>query len=218
LTGRADREKVARQRIEGGAVYARIASFEGGDFERLRQMTTQRIGSGSASELPEGTRRVLVLADASRTRRLFITLFDSREATKAAEERFEQMGDEIPEDVRGRRTSVESFEVTIDEGGEGAAAARVSRTEGSPEQVDDVTAFARDNVLERLRALDGWKGFLALADRDTGRACLISFWESTEALEASEERADDLRRDSAEASGGTIVGVERYEVVFSHTP
>jgi hypothetical protein len=212
-------EKVARQRIEGGAVYARIASFEGGDFERLRQMTAERIGSGSAGDgLPEGTRRVLVLADPSRTRRLFITLFDSREATEAAEDRFEQMGDEIPEDVRGRRTSVESFEVTIDEGGaEDAAAARVTRIEGAPDQIDDAVTYARDNVLERLRALDGWKGALALADRDTGQACLITFWESTDALGASEERATDLRRESAEASGGTISGVERYDVVFSHS-
>jgi len=193
-----------------------VASFEGGDFERLRQVTAERTGSGSEG-LPDGTRRVLVLADPSRERRLFITLFDSREATEAAEQRFEELGDEIPEDVRGRRTAVEAYEVTIDEEGEGAAAARVSRFDGSPDQIDSATEYARDNILPRVRALDGWKGVLSLADRETGRGCLITFWESTDALQASEERADDLRRESADASGGTITSVERYDLVFSHS-
>ncbi|MGZ6691932.1 MAG: hypothetical protein ACXVHQ_31425 [Solirubrobacteraceae bacterium] len=41
-----------------------------------------------------------------------ISFFDSDEA--AAEERFEQMGDEVPESVRGKRVSLASFEVVFD--------------------------------------------------------------------------------------------------------
>ena len=44
-------------------------------------------------------------------RRLFVTMFDSREAVEAAQQRFESMGDEIPEEIRGRRTSVDVYEV-----------------------------------------------------------------------------------------------------------
>jgi hypothetical protein len=43
-----------------------------------------------------------------------ISFFDSEEAATAAEPRFEQMGDEIPESVRGKRISLESFEVAFD--------------------------------------------------------------------------------------------------------
>jgi hypothetical protein len=43
-----------------------------------------------------------------------ISFFDSEEAAAAAETRFEQMGDEIPESVRGKRVSLESFEVAFD--------------------------------------------------------------------------------------------------------
>jgi hypothetical protein len=42
----------------------------------------------------------------------------------------------------------------------------------------------------------------------------VTFWESEEALRASEEAADKLREDSAEAMSDTIAGVERYEVGF----
>ncbi len=74
-------------------MYARVASFEGGDNERLRQMAEERRGSGAM--MPE--------------------FFDSKDQIAAAEQTFDQMGDEIPDDVRGRRTSVDVYEVAWDE-------------------------------------------------------------------------------------------------------
>ena len=89
-------------------MWARVASFEGGDFERLREESDRRMESGDVPEAIEG---MMVLVDRERNRRLFITMFESREAIEAAEAKFESMGDEIPEDVRGRRTSVEYYEI-----------------------------------------------------------------------------------------------------------
>jgi hypothetical protein len=48
------------------------------------------------------------------TRWSVISFFDSEETAAAAEARFEQMGDEIPESIRGKRVSLESFEVVFD--------------------------------------------------------------------------------------------------------
>ena len=94
-------------------MFARVASFEGGDTQQLRELNEQRQEQGSTG-FPEGVRRALVLNDESGGRRLFITFFDSREAIEAAEAHFEAMGDEIPEDVRGRRTSLDVYEVVFD--------------------------------------------------------------------------------------------------------
>jgi len=95
-------------------MYARVASFEGGDTERLRELNEERRASG-ATGMPDGVKRVQVLDDREGGRRLFITLFDSREAADAAEAAFESMGAEIPEEIRGRRTSVAVYEVVFDE-------------------------------------------------------------------------------------------------------
>jgi hypothetical protein len=95
-------------------MYARIASFEGGDIERMREMNEERISSGTMN-FPEGMRRAMALATPDGQRRLFVTFFDSRDAIEAASEQFEQMGDEIPEDVRGRRTAVDVYEVLFDQ-------------------------------------------------------------------------------------------------------
>ena len=62
-------------------------------------------------ELPEGLKSAMVLQDPASGRRLFVTFFDTQEQIAAAEQRFESMGDEIPEDIRGRRTSVDTYEV-----------------------------------------------------------------------------------------------------------
>src|SRR3954447_9976433 len=93
-----------RKRPKELHMYARIATFEGGDTERLRQLNEERMSSGEI-EAPAGMKRLLLLSAAESNKRLFVAFFDSREEIEAARERFESMGDEIPEDVRGRRTS-----------------------------------------------------------------------------------------------------------------
>jgi hypothetical protein len=95
-------------------MFARVASFEGGDGKRILEMNEEAMQSGTMNA-PQEIKRVLLFDDDQRNRRLFITFFDSREAIQAAEERFESMGDEIPEDIRGRRTSVDVYEVVFDQ-------------------------------------------------------------------------------------------------------
>ena len=90
--------------------------------------------------------------------------------------------------------------------------ARMSILEGSPEQIDEGLRHVREEILPQISQQDGFKGIIALTDRQTGKTLGITFWESEEALRASEEAADRLRGDSAQAMGDTIAGVERYEV------
>jgi hypothetical protein len=82
-------------------MFARIATFEGGDVERLRELNEERMSSGEMNP-PPGVKRAMVLQG---SRRLFVTFFDSREELEAAEQRFEEMGNEIPEEIRGKRVS-----------------------------------------------------------------------------------------------------------------
>jgi heme-degrading monooxygenase HmoA len=93
-----------------------------------------------------------------------------------------------------------------------AVYARISTLEGSPEHIDEGLRQVRENVLPQIQQQEGFKGMVALADRQTGKTLGITFWESEEALKASEEAAERLREDSAEAMSDTIAAVERYEV------
>ncbi len=91
---------------------ARIATFEGGDAEEMRRLNNEMLVE-RASEVPAGVLRVMVLMK-DESRWSVVSFFESEEAAAAAEQRFEQMGDEIPESVRGKRISVENLEVAFD--------------------------------------------------------------------------------------------------------
>ncbi len=90
--------------------------------------------------------------------------------------------------------------------------ARVSTFEGPPEQMDEALRHVREQVLPQIQQQDGFKGLIALGDRQNGKILGITLWESEQAMQASEEEANRLRSESAEAGGETVTGVERYEV------
>jgi hypothetical protein len=93
-------------------VIARVASFEGGDADEMYRINNEMLVERQSS-LPSGLRRVIVLLrnDSSWS---VISFFEDEETATAAEARWEELGDEIPEGVRGRRVSVESYEVAFD--------------------------------------------------------------------------------------------------------
>jgi len=93
-------------------VIARIASFEGGDAAEMARMNNEMLVERPAS-LPPGVLRVMVLMRDD-TSWSVVSFFENEETAEAAEARWAEMGDEIPEDVRGRRVSVETYEVAFD--------------------------------------------------------------------------------------------------------
>ena len=95
--------------------------------------------------------------------------------------------------------------------------ARVSKLEGPPEQVTELGRIAAEWVAPSLTEMEGFRGILALADRESGKVEVVTLWESEEAMRQSEEEADQLRGGTARATGGQLAGVGRYEVGFFYT-
>jgi heme-degrading monooxygenase HmoA len=91
--------------------------------------------------------------------------------------------------------------------------ARLTTIEAPPDRMDDATRHVQEQVLPQLQQMDGFKGFIALRDRGSGRVRGVALWESEEALRATDEAAARIRGGVAEASGGTVASVENYEVV-----
>ena len=82
--------------------------------------------------------------------------------------------------------------------------ARVSRFSGPPGSDDMNADTLRGGILPRMREIDGFRGFLALADASSGSSLGVTFWADREAMVASREAANALRRTSAEESGASI--------------
>ncbi len=92
--------------------------------------------------------------------------------------------------------------------------ARMSIFEGPPHMIDEGVRQAREVVLPKAKEIDpGFKGIIALTDRQVRKMVWITFWESEEAMVASEEAANRLpEEETVEVAGGMVAGVERYEV------
>jgi heme-degrading monooxygenase HmoA len=96
--------------------------------------------------------------------------------------------------------------------------ARVTTLEVPPDRMDDATRHVQEQTLPQLRQMDGFKGFVTLADRQSGKVLGVAFWESEEALRATEVEVSGVRSEAAEAAGGAVTGVEQYEVIALEAP
>ena len=108
---------------------------------------------------------------------------------------------------------------SLAEGVEGSRGmfARMFTIEGRRDQLADFTRAGAEKVLPALRRLDGFEGLLVLTQRRSGKILVVTLWESEEAMCGGEEASYWFRAFGAEAAGGEVTNVERYEVVYSET-
>lgn len=92
--------------------------------------------------------------------------------------------------------------------------ARVSTFQGPPDQTAEGIRVAREQILPAARLMDGFKGIYLLYDRESGKSLSLTLWETETDMRASEEAANRVRAQSAEASGDKVLNVERYEVAL----
>jgi heme-degrading monooxygenase HmoA len=92
--------------------------------------------------------------------------------------------------------------------------ARIGRISFSQDKADDVASHVRENVVPKYEGTDGFKGFTLLLDRSGGEGIGISFWESEDAMRATEELADQARQGAADAGSGADKGPQHFEVAI----
>ena len=91
---------------------------------------------------------------------------------------------------------------------------RVNFLETAPERIDDVARVVREVVHPGISGEAGYRGYVVLADRATGKALGVTLWDTAEEREASDAKARQIRPRVEQGTGGTMRSVERYEVLF----
>ena len=199
-------------------MHARIATFENRDVnmaDELVELVRSRVASGDA--IP-GADRHLVLLDPRNGAALGMTFFDTEEDLLAAGAAFEALDAEIPEVVRGRRTSVRTWEVALDELGDGLLAARTGSVAAPSWRVVELVYLVREQIATEAAELDGWRGAILLVDRTSGETRTMTFWESDDALRRSEVREAQLRIRVAAEVDASVTHVDRYAVAVDSVP
>lgn len=89
--------------------------------------------------------------------------------------------------------------------------ARVSTYEGQADEL--VKGF--ESVTGPLEDLDGFSKAYFLVDRASGKGMSMTLWASEDALDASVERANQMREKATEQAGATIQSVDHFEVALT---
>ena len=89
--------------------------------------------------------------------------------------------------------------------------ARVARYSGDAEEL--VRGF--DGARGELEQMEGFSHAYFCVDRSSGKGLSMTLWETQAALEASAERAHELRSQATQPSGSTTDSVNHYEVVLT---
>lgn len=92
--------------------------------------------------------------------------------------------------------------------------ARTTTIQARPESVDDAVRQVESDVLPLLQDQQGFKGFTLHVDRSSGKLVGTSYWESKEAMDASEEAVRGPREEAASRGGASEPEVERFEVAI----
>jgi hypothetical protein len=88
----------------------------------------------------------------------------------------------------------------------------VTTFEGTPQQIEDGLNIFREQVLPWFDGATGFRGFIALLDRERGRSMGITFWATAEAAADSPESGANLRDEVVERIGVKLKTVDLYEV------
>jgi quinol monooxygenase YgiN len=93
---------------------------------------------------------------------------------------------------------------------------RVNTLQTRPEEIDAVEKVTRTVVLPRISQLAGFKGYIVLGNRSTGKALGITLWENETAMDESDKTARQIRPQVEEATKGDMQEVENFEVLLAH--
>src|SRR5438128_647702 len=91
---------------------------------------------------------------------------------------------------------------------------RVNFLETVPERIDDVARVVCEVVHPEISGEAGYRGYIVLGDRMSGKALGVTLWDTEEARESSNAKARTIRPRVEEETGGTMRSVEPYEVLF----
>src|SRR3954453_18518867 len=89
--------------------------------------------------------------------------------------------------------------------------ARMNTLAGDPAQLGEATRYMEGTVQPQVEAQHGNRGLACLANADLGTCVVASYWDSLDALTASEQAVQVSRKEVTELLGGTVT-VEHYEV------
>ena len=88
---------------------------------------------------------------------------------------------------------------------------RMNMLAGDPARLGEVTRYLEGTVRSHVEGQHGNRGLACLTNADLGVCIVASYWDTLDAMTASEQTVQVSRKEATELLGGTVT-VEHYEV------
>jgi heme-degrading monooxygenase HmoA len=92
---------------------------------------------------------------------------------------------------------------------------RITSVKSAPDRIEQGIANFEQQVVPAVRQQPGYAGAALLVNRDTGEAAGVTYWESLDALNASEEMGIQARSQAAGSMEADVLDVDRFEMVIA---
>jgi heme-degrading monooxygenase HmoA len=91
---------------------------------------------------------------------------------------------------------------------------RMTWVQMPPERLDERTANYPQEIQSAFGQLPGFLGMALVANRATGAAASISYWDSADTMQASEEAGTAVRQQAAQGDDVQLRDVDRFEFII----
>jgi heme-degrading monooxygenase HmoA len=145
--------------------------------------------------------------------------WESEEVMRASEARVGSIRSETSERFGGSIDRVEHWEIAVlhrEHNAAEGACARCTWLQTPTDSIERSLEAFKANVLPAAEQLEGFCSASLFIDRATGRAVSATAWDSRASMEASRERANQLRTATAGQIGATVEDVVEFDLTVAH--
>ena len=167
---------------------------------------------GPALDRIDGCRGLSLLVDRASGQCIATSSWESEAAMAASEEQLRPIRDRGQE-IFGGPAQVDAWEIAVMRRSLHGECCRVTWMEGDVEAM--ISSFC-GVILPRLGQTAGFCSASLLLNRSAGTGCATTTWQSRGAMTASRSAADDMRNQTASASGGQVVDVHEFDLAYAH--
>jgi heme-degrading monooxygenase HmoA len=197
-------------------MFARVTQFQTAPDQLDALITMYRDELAPAVGRQSGNLGAALLVDRASGAGHSITYWDSAASMDASEQAVVPLREKVTQ-AGAQLGEIDHLEIVIQERTQPTRAnsfVRLNDFRGTPANVDESIAFARDRVLPVLKAQKGFRANVVAVNRTTGRLVASSIWDTAADREASESAIAELRREAGRMANNADVRVELYESAF----
>jgi len=207
-----------RDRRRRALMYARSTTIKGdpGSIDTLIAFVRDEVMP--AITALDGSVGLSLLVDRETGRCIATSSWETEEAREASRETLSGMRSRGAE-ILGGAIQIDDWEIAVmhrDHQVTDDSCCRVTWAQYDAAAVDRGVDYFRGTVLPMVESADGFCSASLMVDRATGRACGTVVFDSRAALEATRERAAEMRSDATRDAGTAFLDVAEFELAYGH--